>query len=178
MAAMRNVPKVLIVVASVVGVAAYGLQQPWSLVAALADLFLIALAASLWRRAGRTLEAVDAARSTWLHEDDDVWITAGSSGNLYGHPLARSSQLRRKSRAASSVNMAISATSRVRRQRRPPRSMLVSAEAEPAVSEGLAGLETLVRTTNQSGQRAQLWWFLAGVAASIPAGVLVNLLTG
>ncbi|MFI7647201.1 hypothetical protein ACIBTZ_14135 [Micromonospora sp. NPDC049460] len=42
----------------------------------------------------------------------------------------------------------------------------------------LVDLETLVRTTNERGQRAQWWFFLAGVAASIPAGVVVNLLTG
>ncbi|MET8309472.1 MULTISPECIES: hypothetical protein [unclassified Micromonospora] len=41
----------------------------------------------------------------------------------------------------------------------------------------LRGITTIVETTRR-GQQSQIWWFLAGVAASIPAGILVNLLTG
>ncbi|MFG3697410.1 hypothetical protein ACGF5C_05735 [Micromonospora sp. NPDC047620] len=177
---MSRVPKVLIAAAGVTGVVAYGLPQPWSLVAAVADLLLVGLAGGLQLRAGRNRDVLLRHR---IEPSEPL-----------GYPQpdgpATSRSKRRPRWPSSTVREAAPPTSRIHRQPKTrPNTFLTSApdpvppppappELAPDVLHRLVNLETLVRTTNERGQRAQWWFFLAGVAVSIPAGVVVNLLTG
>ncbi|MGK5676069.1 hypothetical protein ACSNOB_24895 [Micromonospora sp. URMC 106] len=200
---MSRAPKVLVTAAGVTGVAAYGLPQPWSFVAAVADLLLVGLAGVLWLRAGRGPEPSSARREVVAELPEfPRWIVDGPGGDGRGGgypqpgepgvhgapqqatppassgapvlPLSR----RRRRWPSSTVADAVSSTSRVRRQFRAQAEAPPSPPGEPVdVHRDLANLETLVRTTNERGQRAQLWFFFAGVAVSIPAGIVVNLLT-
>ncbi|MEU4639064.1 hypothetical protein [Micromonospora sp. NPDC023814] len=206
---MSRVPKVLIAAAGVTGVVAYGLPQPWSLVAAVADLLLVGLAGGLRLRAGRNRDVllrhrIEPSETRWYpqarppggHEEPSRRRGATRAGASYGPPqsdslpLAQSRSKRRLRWLSSTVREIASSTSRVRRwPKTRPSTFLTSAPdpvppppappgPAPDVHQRLVNLETLVRTTNERGQRAQWWFFLAGVAVSIPAGVVVNLLTG
>ncbi|MGC4786620.1 hypothetical protein ACLQ22_02060 [Micromonospora sp. DT178] len=178
---MSRVPKVLIAAAGVTGAAAYGLPQPWSLVAVVVDLLLIGLAGGLWSRAGRgprwRIEGADAGRGSTATSGYPQPGPSHGPGEL-PLPAAR----RRRGRppwASSAVGGTASATSRVRRQSKGQPSASPGVADDPVdVHDGLARLETLMRATNERGQRTQLWFFFAGVAVSIPAGIVVNLLTG
>ena len=75
----------------------------------------------------------------------------------------------------------LSATSRVRRSggRRhtagaPPRD----ADQLTMVADNVARIQQLIDTGQQRSRREQLWWLVAGLAASIPIGVAINLVTG
>ena len=169
---MRTVPKVLIAAAGVTGFVAYGLPQPWSLLAAVADLLLVALAGGLRLRVGRSREVF--LRHRIESSEFQGYPQQGHPGEHEETPRSR----RRTRWSSSAVGEVASPTSRVRRQpRAQPTAFLTSAPDPAELHQGLANLENLVRTTNRRGQRAQWWFFLAGVAVSIPAGVVVNLLT-
>ncbi|MGW4497120.1 hypothetical protein ACWENR_00650 [Micromonospora sp. NPDC004336] len=195
---MSRAPKVLVTAAGVTGVAAYGLPQPWSFVAAVADLLLVGLAGAWWLRARRGPEPSSARREVVAELPGYPRWTVDGPGGGYpqrGEPGAHGApqqatppassgapvvplSRRRRRWPSSTVADAVSSTSRVRRQFRAQAEAPPSPPGEPVdVHRDLANLETLVRTTNERGQRAQLWFFFAGVAVSIPAGIVVNLLT-
>ncbi|MEU6073137.1 hypothetical protein [Micromonospora sp. NPDC047074] len=202
---MRIVPKALVAAAGVTGVVAYALPRPWSLVAAVADLLLVGLAGGLWARAVRRRDVPPpgwgvASGPPGAYGSPPFGLPGGSGAipqqgtpptatPLFPPPESSGpdgplSRSRRRPRwLSSAVGEPTPPTRRVRRQpsatASPPPGPSPNLFAGPTdVHQGLANLEDLLRTTNQRGQRSQLWFFLAGVAVSIPAGVVVNLLTG
>ncbi|MET7372204.1 hypothetical protein [Micromonospora arida] len=45
-------------------------------------------------------------------------------------------------------------------------------------ADTVARIQHLIDTGQQRSRREQLWWLVAGLAASIPIGVAINLVTG
>lgn len=168
----------LIVVAGLAGAAGFALDTPWAVAAIVVDLALLGVAgyrtrrrrpAVVWHRSG--LEPPE-------QRDTDTYPppAADTHGALPTLPQpAQPGHTKFKYRTSARSRDLFSATSRIRQR---SAAGAVPMAAPPTRSDQDAVLSAWVEKSKQHDQRAQFWWWLAGIAASIPIGVVINLMTG
>ncbi|MET8041792.1 hypothetical protein ABZU25_13120 [Micromonospora sp. NPDC005215] len=153
--------KALIVAAIPVGLTGLVVSEPWAVASIVASLVLVAAGGALW---------------WWTVRRDRRWLYLRRTGEPGGpatrdggtHPDALDdfydSELQvYASRPVRRHQLMVSNTSRVRRA---------------GMRRGMARIAQLAEVVERKSRREQLWWLVAGLAASIPIGVAINLVTG
>ncbi|SBT52972.1 hypothetical protein [Micromonospora auratinigra] len=162
----RAAAKACILAAIPVGAVGFVVPDTWAKASIVASLTLLALGGDLWWDSRpifpyRFLRA----RAQPHRTADPVRHHDGSFG---GVPAAAERREPRRYR------LMVSATSRIRQVVRQRQMMSLM----PADGDGDASdLRQVLDEAQRRGRREQFWWLVAGLAASIPIGVAVNLLT-
>ncbi|MCG5465053.1 hypothetical protein MED01_003323 [Micromonospora sp. MED01] len=168
--------KVLILAAIPIGGVGFFVAKPWAVAAIVANLLLLAGGGALWW--------LDFHRKRrWLglrRSGVPGTLTPGSgvttpSADYCGEVPPVFVEQRRRHR------LMLSATSRVRRsggRRHLAGEPSPDADQLTMVAAKVAQIQHLIDTGQQRSRREQLWWLVAGLAASVPIGVAINLVTG
>ncbi|GGO30367.1 hypothetical protein [Micromonospora parathelypteridis] len=153
--------KALILAAIPIGGVGIFVAEPWAVASIAANLVLLAGAGGLWWLAVRRDR-----RWHHLHRSCEPGGAAakgdgGGPGALadYDDPDA----LVFASRSVPRHRLMVSSTSRIRRA---------------GMGHSISRIERLADSAQRQSRREQLWWLVAGLAASIPIGVAINLVTG
>lgn len=170
--------KALILAAVPVGVVGFFVTDRWAIGAIVVNLVLLAAGGGLWgkdrwTRLWSRLFPIGYYRSPEAEEDPDD----GGTGDDVGDPGSTVFASRRVRRH----QLTLSTTSRLRRSVMPR-----SLSGEDAgrgkdvtmVANTLTQIQDGLQSAQRKARREQLWWLVAGLAASIPIGVAINLATG
>ncbi|MEU5959829.1 hypothetical protein ABZ777_01325 [Micromonospora parva] len=172
----RAAAKALILAAGPVGAVGFFVTDGWAIAAIVADLVLLGVGGGLWwkdrwTRLWSRLFPIGYYRGPEADEDPDEGGTdfAEPGSTIYASRRVRRHQL------------TLSTTSRLRRSvmRRSLRGEDSGrAEDLAMVANTLTQLQSGLQSAQRNARREQLWWLVAGLAASIPIGVAINLATG
>ncbi|MFI7660918.1 hypothetical protein ACIBTW_18755 [Micromonospora parva] len=168
----RAAAKALILAAGPVGAVGFFVTDGWAIVAIVADLVLLGVGGGLWwKDRWSRLFPVGYYRNPAVEQDPDEGGTdfAEPGSTIYASRRVRRHQL------------TLSTTSRLRRSvMRRSLSGEDSGRAEDLamVANTLTQLQSGLQSAQRNARREQLWWLVAGLAASIPIGVAINLATG
>ncbi|WP_158610714.1 hypothetical protein [Micromonospora sp. BL4] len=169
--------KALILTSIPVGAVGFLVTGWWAIVPIVANLVLLAGGGVLW-----WWEARRRRRWSQLHRvgvPDAVEDPAGYGGAV--NDLEDSESLVLASRRVRRHQLTLSTTSRLRQY-----GMRRSVTDEPArgandltmVANTLTEIQGVLQSAQRHARREQLWWLVAGLAASVPIGVAINLATG
>ncbi|MBQ1012421.1 hypothetical protein KBX53_15950 [Micromonospora sp. M51] len=170
--------KALILAAVPVGAVGFFVTDRWAIGAIVVNLVLLGAGGGLWwkdrwTRLWSRLFPIGYFRGPEAEEDPDD----GGTGDDFGDPGSTVFASRRVRRH----QLTLSTTSRVRRS--VLRRSLTSEQAGRAkdltmVANTLSQIQGGLQSAQRKARREQLWWLVAGLAASIPVGVAINLATG
>ncbi|MEV4120423.1 hypothetical protein [Micromonospora sp. NPDC049645] len=169
--------KAFILAAVPVGAVGFFVPDRWAIGAIVANLVLLGGGGGVWWwafRLGRRFSdprqvGVGPAVEPSEESDDD------------GYPLGDPEPLVFASRRVRRHHLTLSTTSRLRRSvlRRSLRSGHSGGENDlMMMASTLTQIQGGLQSAQQKARREQLWWLVAGLAASIPIGVAINLATG
>ncbi|MEO3769912.1 hypothetical protein [Micromonospora sp. B9E7] len=168
--------KALILAAIPIGGVGFIVAGPRAVAAIVANLLLLAGGGALWwldfHRKRRWLNLHRTGVPGTLTPGGGV--TTSIADTRGGGPPVFVEQRRRH-------RLMLSATSRVRRsggRRHIAGEPSRDADQLTMVADNVARIQHLIDTGQQRSRREQLWWLVAGLAASIPIGVAINLATG
>lgn len=188
---MTQLGKPLIVAAVLVGASGLFLDTSWALVAIGADLLLLASAVALaWRAhradapvfvgghrariAGGVVNVADGEDP--FQYDAGYYRGDGDGAGRSSGPSPTPKVAPRRSRRL--VRDFAAPTSRIRRRFRDRASAVQPFAASLVSAGGVAAPAEVSGASDGRRWGSQAWWWLAGLAASIPVGVFVNMLTG
>ncbi|MEU7849212.1 hypothetical protein AB0B74_19445 [Micromonospora parva] len=167
----RAAAKALILAAGPVGAVGFFVTDGWAIAAIVADLVLLGVGGGLWwkNRWSRPLPVVYYHR---VRADKDPY-EGGTDFADPGSTILASRRVRRH-------QLTLSTTSRLRRSvmRRSLSGGDGRAKDLTMVAHSLAQIQGGLQSAQRNARREQLWWLVAGLAASIPIGVAINLATG
>lgn len=167
--------KVLILAAIPIGGVGFFVAGPWAVAAIVANLLLLAGGGALW-----WLDVHLTPRWLRFNRSEkpgtrtlDRTITTPTPDDRGNEPPVFEQRRRHR--------LMLSATSRVRRsggRRHTAGEPSRDADRLTIVADTVTRIQHLIDTGQQRSRREQLWWLVAGLAASIPIGVAINLVTG
>ncbi|MEU1585356.1 hypothetical protein [Micromonospora sp. NPDC005710] len=177
------VAKALILVAIPVGAVGFVVTDRWALGAIVANLVLLGGGGGLWWRAVHPRRSFSHLRRTGVYltieplpdPDDDGDL--GDVADDFGDPEPPGFGSRRVRRH----QLTLSSSSRLRRY--GMRRSLAGEHADGGpdlmmMANTLTDIQGGLQSAQRRARREQLWWLVAGLAASIPIGVAINLATG
>ncbi|MFF5171352.1 hypothetical protein ACFY3U_01795 [Micromonospora sp. NPDC000089] len=188
----RATAKACIVAAIPIGTAGFLLPDAWAVASIIASIGVLAAGGGLWwrgwsrdrrwlklhRTADRATGGVGAVRGDVPQpEPVPVERPRGRPDRDWGEPPEPGIAERRRRR----YRLTLSATSRVRRigaQRRDASDRSPVDDRLMLVADDLAEIQDRIESAQERSRRDQLWWLVAGLAASVPIGVAINLVTG
>ncbi|PWR10235.1 hypothetical protein DKT68_09370 [Micromonospora acroterricola] len=171
--------KALILAAIPAGAVGFLLTGRWAIVAIVANLVLLAAGGGLWwfevrwARRWPRLNRVGVPDDVPEPEGDDAYRGALDHGDPESVVLA--------SRRVRRHQLTLSTTSRLRRygmRRSVTDESAGGAKDLTMVANSLTQIQGVLQSAQRNARREQLWWLVAGLAASIPIGVAINLATG
>lgn len=181
MAGMRGISgpvaaKALILAAGPVGAVGFFVTDGWAIVAIVANLVLLAAGGGLWWEDRWTGLWWRLFPSGYLR-GPEVEEDPAEGGTDFGDPGSTILASRRVRRH----QLTLSTTSRLRRSvLRRSFSGEDSGRAKDltTVANSLTQIQSGLQSAQRNARREQLWWLVAGLVASIPIGVAINLATG
>ncbi|MEH0840995.1 hypothetical protein V6U81_01195 [Micromonospora sp. CPCC 205711] len=173
--------KAFILASVPIGAAGFLVPDAWAVASIVTSLTVLAAGGGLWWASWRR-----ARRWAHLHRTGDARTVGGAVGTTTAPPgVAEEEDLtgpvfveRRRPRR---YRLMLSATSRVRRataRRAGGSAPSPDGDQLTLVAQNLTHLEGLISSGQERSRREQVWWLIAGLAASIPIGVAINLITG
>ena len=178
--------KAFILASVPIGAAGFLVPDAWAVASIVTSLTVLAAGGGLWwaswRRARRWahLHRTGDARTVGDRDAFAVGATtvtspsAAEEEDLTGPVFAERRRPRR-------YRLMLSATSRVRRataRRGGASAPSPDGDQLTLVAQNLTHIEGLISSGQERSRREQVWWLVAGLAASIPIGVAINLITG
>ncbi|MCO1599319.1 hypothetical protein M8C17_29605 [Micromonospora sp. RHAY321] len=171
--------KALILAAIPAGAGGFLVSGRWAIVAIAANLVLLAAGGGLWwfevrwARRWPRLNRVGVPDDVPEPEGDGAYRGAVDHGDPESVVLA--------SRRVRRHQLTVSPTSRVRRaglRRSVTEESAGGAGDLTMVASTLSQVQSVIQSAQRTARWEQLWWLVAGLAASIPIGVAINLATG
>lgn len=174
----RAAAKACILAAIPIGAVGFLVPDTWAVVSIVANVAMLGVGGLLWWWGQQPGRAWQKLRRTGPARSPGESVAASGVGVYYDDnfrgPVFVENQRWR-------YQLTLSATSRIRRFRGRNRAQAASAGAVgqlTMVARDLTEVRELVESAERRSRREQLWWLIAGLAASVPIGVAVNLLTG
>ncbi|MCG5435558.1 hypothetical protein [Micromonospora foliorum] len=175
--------KALILAAIPVGAVGFLVTDRWAISAIVANLVLLGVGGGLWWWAAPPRRSTSRLRRTLVYltvvplkdpDDDDDYDDADDDFGDPGSVVFPSRRVRRH-------QLTLSTTSRLRRHgmRRSLMGEHAGGDSDlMMMANTLTQIQGGLQSAQRSARREQLWWLVAGLAASIPIGVAINLATG
>jgi hypothetical protein len=177
------VAKALILAAIPIGAVGFLVTDRWAIGAIVANLVLLGGGGGLWWWAARPRRGFSRLRRTGVYltiepsedlDDDREYDEAGDDFGDPGSTVFASRRVRRH-------QLTLSRTSRLRRYgvRRSLTGEHAGGDRElMMMANTLTEIQGGLQSAQRRARQEQLWWLVAGLAASIPIGVAINLATG